>query len=68
MEELLKALLALGPGGVVAGVMFYLWRDERAERRETSVKLMQVLGDSIEAENGMTNALNALSSRIKVSS
>lgn len=68
MEDLVKSLIAMGPGGIVAGFMFFLWRDERAERREISAKLLQVLGDTIEAENTMTNALTALANKIKVPS
>lgn len=68
MDEVFKSLLALGPGGVVAGLMFYLWKEERAERRELSVKVIQITTDAIEAERDMTNGFMALASKLKVAS
>ena len=66
MDEMLKALLALGPGGLVAGLMFFLWKEERAERREHAAAIRQIAKEAIEAENDMTTALNTLSAKIKV--
>ena len=66
MDDMLKALLALGPGGIVAGLMFFLWKTERDERREHATAIRQIAKEAIEAENDMTNALNALSTKIKV--
>lgn len=65
MEDLAKTLLGLGPGGVIAAFMFYMWKDERAERRELQGKVMGLLVDSTEAEKDMTKALEALAGKIK---
>lgn len=65
MEDLAKTLLGLGPGGVIAGFIFYMWKDERAERRELQGKVMGLLVDSTEAEKNMTRALEALAGKIK---
>ena len=65
MEDLAKTLLGLGPGGVIAAFMFYMWKDERAERRELQGKVMGLLVDSTEAEKDMTKALEALTGKIK---
>ena len=66
MDEVVKALVAMGPGGIVAGVMFFLWRDERTERRELTLKLLEVQAEAIEAENSMTKAIAALAAKLKV--
>ena len=63
--DLLKTLIGLGPGGAIAGFLFYLWRDERSERRELQGKVMGLLVESTSAEKDMTKALEALSGRIK---
>ena len=65
MEEIFKALVALGPGGVIAAIMAYLWREERVERRELGGKVMQITADAIEAEKDMTAAMQALSVKLK---
>lgn len=64
-SDLLNTLIGLGPGGVVAGFLFYLWKDERTERRELQARVMGLLVDSTEAERDMTKALEALSGKIK---
>lgn len=66
MEDILKSLIALGPGGIVAGLMFYLWKEERSERRELAARALQIATDAIEAEKDMTAALAALGSRLRV--
>lgn len=64
-SDLLRTLLGLGPGGVVAGFLFYLWKDERSERRDLQAKVMGLLVESTEAEKDMTKALESLSGKIK---
>lgn len=64
-SDLLKTLIGLGPGGLVAGFLFFFWREERNERRELQGKVMGLLVESTEAEKDMTKALEALSGRIK---
>ncbi len=66
MEEILKGLLALGPGGLIAAICFWFYVQERTERRELGAKLMQLIADGIEAEKDMTAALGTLSSKLKV--
>lgn len=63
--DLLKTLIGLGPGGAIAGLLFYLWKDERTERRELQGRVMGLLVESTEAEKDMTKALEALSGKIK---
>lgn len=65
MEDLLKTLVGLGPGGVIAAFMFYMWKDERAERRELQTRVLSMVVDSTEAERDMTRALEAMSMKIK---
>lgn len=64
-SDLIKTLIGLGPGGAVAGFLFYFWREERAERRELQAKVMSFIAESTEAEKDMTKALEALSGKIK---
>ena len=65
VSDLTKTLIGLGPGGVIATFMFYMWKDERAERRELQTKVMNMVVDSTEAEKDMTKALEALAGKIK---
>lgn len=62
----MKALIALGAPGVMLAVMFYMWWQERTERRELNGKLITMTADGIAAEKDMTNALNLLASKIRV--
>lgn len=64
-SDLLKTLIGLGPGGAIAGFLFYLWKDERTERRELQGRVMGLLVESTEDEKDMTKALEALSGKIK---
>lgn len=62
--ELLKGLLATGPGGLVAAFAFYNWREERAERRELQSQNVQLLRDKITSDNAMAVALDKLAERV----
>lgn len=62
----MKSLVALGPGGVVAAVMFFLWRDERSERRDLAKDNVQLLRDKITSDNTMAIALDKIADRIEV--
>jgi hypothetical protein len=62
--DLLKALVGVGPGGIVAGVMFLLWRDERIERRDLQGQVTQLLKDTISSRLELANSLEKISSKI----
>ena len=67
IDDILRTLLTLGPGGLVAAVMTYLWSQERSERRETQSQLNELGRRSIEADftvakslDGLTSAMNTV--------
>ena len=62
--EVFKSLLALGPGGLVAGVFAYLWKGERDERKEKDGLLYTITKESVTAEKDMTQALELLAGKI----
>jgi len=64
MDKLIEVLIANGPMGLVAGVMFYLLMVEKKEHRETRVTLAdiyskyEVVADrSIEAMSRVTTLI-----------
>lgn len=62
--EVFKSLLALGPGGLVAGVFAYLWKGERDERKEKDAQLYATTKEMIGAERDMTQALELLAGKL----
>lgn len=62
--DLLKALAGLGPGGIVAGICFYLYRDERAERRELQSANTKLLEQTIESRQVLAAALEKIAAKV----
>lgn len=65
MDEVLKALLGLGAAGPFLGFLFWLYWQERSERRDLTNKVLEMNQEQIAAEKDMTAALNALTTRLK---
>ena len=63
-SDLLKTLLGLGPGGVIAGFMFYQWREERAERRSLQDANTQLLRDKITSDNVLASAIEKIADKV----
>lgn len=42
LPDLMKAMLGLGPGGIVAGFMFYLWRQRGEEITKADAKIEEL--------------------------
>lgn len=64
MEELLRAVISLGPPGIIAAISLYFWREERAERRECHNQLTQLIRDKIISDNELANGLERLSDKL----
>jgi hypothetical protein len=64
MDDLIKALLAMGPGGVVAAVFAVLWRITDKERKEMTLKLIDQGAQSIAAEKDMAASLQILAGKV----
>lgn len=64
LTDLLKAMIGLGPGGIVAAVCFYLYRDERAERREAQAANTKLLEQTIESRQVLATALEKIASKV----
>jgi hypothetical protein len=65
ISDLTKTLIGLGPGGLMAGLMFYLYRDEKAERRDLQQSSVQLLRDKITSDNALAAALDKIADRVK---
>lgn len=66
MDDLLKALIGLGPPGIIGGLMFWMWWQERLERRDLMTKVIGLVTEAVSAEKDMTAALQVLASKVKV--
>jgi hypothetical protein len=64
VSDLMKTLLGLGPGGVIAGFMFYQWREERSERRSLQDANTQLLRDKITSDNALTSVLDRIATKV----
>lgn len=64
LDSIGKALLGLGSAGPFLAFLLYLWRDERAERRETSKENTQLLRDKITSDNALASALNKIADKV----
>lgn len=64
LGPLITALQGFGTAAPAIGLMGWLYWQERSERRELSTQLMKLTVDTIEAEQEMTAALNALSAKV----
>lgn len=65
MDDILKTLLGMGPGGLLAAFMTFQWKTERDERRELGAANMQLLKDSIVSQHAMADSMDKLAERMK---
>lgn len=64
MDEITKLIISMGPGGVLAAIMFYLFRDERIERRSLQSERNQEIREGIRADMVLADALKELKNTI----
>jgi hypothetical protein len=64
MDKLMDALLGMGTAGPLVGLLFWLWWQERTERRELMAKVMELAVASKEAAKDATAAINALAAKV----
>lgn len=64
MDEALKILVGMGPGGLIAAFMFYQWREERAERRELQRENTVMLRDKIQSDNALAQAVEKIADKV----
>lgn len=64
LKPFMDALGGLGAAGPFVGLMAWLFWQERTERKELGAKLLDINGKMIEAEQEMTQALNALAGKL----
>lgn len=62
----MDALLGMGTAGPLLGFLFWLWWQERSERRELAGKVMELALASKEAVKDSTAAINALAAKVSV--
>lgn len=64
LADFFKALIGLGPGGIVAALCFYLYRDERTERRELQSANTKLLEQTIESRQILAAALEKIAAKV----
>lgn len=64
LGDLFKTLLSLGPGGLIAALTYYNWREERDERRKLQDQNTKLLEAKIESDNALANALEKLAEKV----
>jgi hypothetical protein len=66
VDKLMDALLGMGTAGPLVGLLFWLWWQERTERRELAGKVLELAVASKEAAKDATAAINALAAKVGV--
>lgn len=64
MDEALKILIGMGPGGIIAAFMFYQWREERSERRELQRENSTMLREKIQSDNILAVAVEKIADKV----
>jgi hypothetical protein len=64
MDKLMDALLGMGTAGPLVGLLFWLWWQERTERRELAGKVMDLAVASTAAIKDSTAALQAIATKV----
>lgn len=59
-----KAMIGLGPGGVVAGLMYYLYRDEKADRKEAQAQNVKLLEGTIVSRHELASVLEKIAAKV----
>ena len=62
--SLLQGLIGLGPGGIMAGIMLYLNKQDRADRAADRAERLQLDREETQAKEKLAKALTALSMKI----
>lgn len=60
LPDIGKALIGLGPGGIVAFIFWRQWQSEREERRELQKLLIELGKESMAGDIKVSDALNAI--------
>lgn len=63
-SDLTKALLGLGPGGVISGVFFYLWKQERDERQRLQQQNVDLLKETANSRNALAGVLERIAIKV----
>jgi hypothetical protein len=64
MDKLMDALLGMGTSGPLVGFLFWIWWQERAERRELAIKVLELAVASKDAAKDSAAAINALAQKV----
>lgn len=64
LNQFLTTLIGLGPGGVIAAMTYFNWREERAERRALQDQVTKLIEAKIESDNALANALEKLAEKV----
>ena len=63
-DLVMKALLGLGPAGVVAGLLLFFWKRTDDERRELQAAYLKLLEGTIASRVELANGLKIIATKI----
>jgi len=63
-DRIIEVVVALGPGGLLAGVFAFWAKAERDERRELTALLLKTISEQTAAAKDVVKALEILSLRL----
>lgn len=64
LEQALKIAERFGAAAPLVGVLFWLYWQERTERRELAKEVLTLSKDAVEAEKDMTRAVELLTAKV----
>ncbi len=64
IADLGKALVGMGPGGMLAAWAVYLWRGERDERREVQAQNVKLIEDTIDSRHQLAAVLEKIAAKV----
>jgi hypothetical protein len=64
LSQFLTTLIGLGPGGVIAAMSYFSWREERAERRALQEQVSKLIELKIQSDNALATALEKLAEKV----
>lgn len=61
---IVQALLSMGPGGLMSGILLLLWKQDRADRAAERAERLQIDRNKVESEKQLAVALTQLAMKI----
>ena len=65
LPDIGKALIGLGPGGIVGAIFWWMWKGADAERRELQKLVIDLGRESMSGDLKVADALRSLTQELK---